>query len=117
MWSDDEGVFSHVTALALHELSDALPAKIHTTVPSTWKDGRFALPKHLVLHTAELGEHDTQWLGQVRVTTVGRTIADCIAAKVDPALIERALTQARRRKVITASEHARLRRASLKRSA
>ena len=31
------GVFSHDTALALHELSDALPARAHLTLPASWR--------------------------------------------------------------------------------
>ena len=33
LWTTQLGVFSHVTALALHDLSDALPARHHVTVP------------------------------------------------------------------------------------
>ncbi len=29
LWSEQEGVFSHQTALALHDLSDVLPAQVH----------------------------------------------------------------------------------------
>src|SRR5215471_6443146 len=36
LWSEQKGVFSHETALMLHRLSDALPAKRHMTVPRGW---------------------------------------------------------------------------------
>ena len=36
LWSDQAGVFSHQTALALHDLSDALPSKVHMTIPKSW---------------------------------------------------------------------------------
>ena len=111
LWSDEQGTFSHVTALALHGLSDALPAKIHMTVPTTWRLDRFARPKTLVLHPADLPEADIQWVGHIRVTKPARTLADCIAAKVSPTLVEQGLAQARSRKLITTAEHARLRRA------
>src|SRR5690348_5433492 len=31
-----EGVYSHETALSLHDLSDAMPAKLHMTVPTSF---------------------------------------------------------------------------------
>lgn len=37
LWAEGEGVFSHETALSLHELSDALPATRHMIVPSSWR--------------------------------------------------------------------------------
>lgn len=33
LWSQHEGVFSHETALALHDLSDVLPSRAHLTLP------------------------------------------------------------------------------------
>lgn len=111
LWSDEEGVFSHVTALALHGLSDALPAKIHMTVPMTWKYPRFVRPKNLVLHLDDLDKGAVQWLGHIRVTTVAKTLADCIAARISPNLVDQGLSQARSRKLIAPEEHASLRRA------
>lgn len=49
LWSQQQGVFSHETALMLHDLSDALPAKLHMTVPSAWSERRLRLPKGLPL--------------------------------------------------------------------
>src|ERR1044072_8635574 len=37
LWSEQAGVFSHETALALHDLSDALPSKAHLTLPEGWR--------------------------------------------------------------------------------
>jgi predicted transcriptional regulator of viral defense system len=34
LWSRRDGVFSHDTALSLHQLSDALPTRYHITVPT-----------------------------------------------------------------------------------
>ena len=33
LWSDQLGVFTHETALSLHQLSDVLPSRVHLTVP------------------------------------------------------------------------------------
>ncbi len=111
LWSGEEAVFSHVTALFLHELSDALPARVHMTVPPSWRYPRFAVPTHVTLHVAEAPPADVQWLGYVPITAPARTIADCIAANVTAAWIEQAIAQARRRKLITPATANRLRRA------
>ena len=50
LWSDRVGVFSHETALALHQLSDALPSKAHLTLPASWKSRRVQLPTGVVPH-------------------------------------------------------------------
>lgn len=117
LWSGEEAVFSHATALFLHGLSDALPARVHMTVPSSWRYARFAKPRHVTLHIAELPSDDVQWLGYVPLTSSARTIADCIEAHVDAAWIEQAITQARRRRLITPTVANRLHRAQRKSAA
>src|SRR5258708_5234650 len=37
LWSERASVVSHQTALALHGLSDALPAHVHLTLPADWR--------------------------------------------------------------------------------
>ncbi len=111
LWSGEEAVFSHVTALFLHDLSDALPARVHMTVPPSWRYARFAKPDHVVLHADALDDSDVQWLGHVPITSPARTIADCIAAHVDGAWVEHAIHQARRRKLISPTVAGRLHRA------
>lgn len=104
-------MFSHVTALFLHDLSDALPARVHMTVPSSWRYARFAKPEHVALHVDTLATDDVQWLGHVPVTSPARTISGCIAARVDGSWIEHAIHQARRRKLISPAVASRLHRA------
>lgn len=97
LWSDKLGVFSHETALMLHGLSDALPAKRHVTVPSTWSKRRLRVPDGVVLHHADLGKTDITWKGPVKVTTPLRTIFDCTTDAVAPDLVRQAITQGVRR--------------------
>src|SRR5262245_64187480 len=52
LWSESAGVVSHQSALALHGLSDALPARLHLTLPSAWRGRRFRVPAGVVLHHA-----------------------------------------------------------------
>src|SRR5205807_8108959 len=50
LWSNRAGVFSHETALMLHELSDVLPARAHLTVPAKWRRLRTQATCRGVLH-------------------------------------------------------------------
>jgi predicted transcriptional regulator of viral defense system len=109
LWSQQAGVFSHETALALHDLSDALPSKAHLTLPAGWRRRRLRVPAGLVLHFADVGERDRTSFGAVPVTAPLRTLEDCIAADLAPGLLDQAVSQARRRGLITAAEEARLR--------
>jgi hypothetical protein len=77
LWSDREGVFSHQTALLLHQLSDVLPAQVNMTLPGSCRHRRFRLPDGVVLHFAELSKSERTWFGAVPVTTVARTLNDC----------------------------------------
>lgn len=109
LWSEQAGVFSHETALALHDLSDALPSNAHLTLPGGWRRRRLRVPAGLVLHFAEVGEKERTSFGAVPVTAPLRTLADCIDADLAPGLLDQATSQARRRGLITAAEVARLR--------
>ena len=70
LWSEQAGVFSHETALALHGLSDVLPAQLHLTLPAAWKNRRFRVPEGVVLHHADLAPNEQGWLGSVPTTSV-----------------------------------------------
>jgi predicted transcriptional regulator of viral defense system len=103
MWSEEAGVFSHETALALHELSDALPSRVHMTVPSSWSR-RSAVPRLLVLHYANVPADDRAWVGSVPVTTVARTLRDAVDAGVDPDLVAQAIAEGTARKLLVRSD-------------
>ena len=94
LWAEQAGVFSHETALALHDLSDVLPAKVHMTTPANWQRRRLRVPAGLVLHYADIPDVERTWLSAVPVTTPTRTLRDCIAANVSPELVRQAVLQA-----------------------
>jgi predicted transcriptional regulator of viral defense system len=78
LWSRDrqdmpQAVVSHDTALALHDLSDVLPRRIHLTVPPSF---RKAVPSGCVLHRAMLTDSDIEQRGGYGVTSPLRTILD-----------------------------------------
>ena len=109
LWSrnragEPEGVYSHQTALSIHELSDVNPAKLHMTVPTAFRR-RAKTPKILLLHRANLDEKDVEQRQGFAVTRPFRTIADVVGAEsVSRDIIEQALTEGRQRGLITVRE-------------
>lgn len=104
LWSDRAGIVSHQTALALHELSDALPAHVHLTLPSAWRRRRFRVPAGLVLHYADIPPADRAWLGAVPITNSRRTLNDCAHEGLSPELLLQATRQALRCGLVTKAE-------------
>jgi len=109
LWSRDraetvQGVYSHQTALSLHDLSDVMPAKLHMTVPPTFRRSS-EIPRVLVLHYADLPEGDVEVSRGVRVTKPIRTILDLLTGgEVPLATLQQALREGLRRGVIRKSE-------------
>ena len=122
LWSrnrqdEPQGVFSHATALTLHELSDAMPAKLDMTVPPGFQR-MAATPDVLRLHRARLAERDVETIDGVRVTTPLRTLIDVmvegeLAIEIQTQAIDEALRRGliRRRQIedVTVSTRARQR--------
>jgi predicted transcriptional regulator of viral defense system len=105
-----EGVYSHQTALSIHELSDVNPAKLHMTVPVTFRR-RAKTPKVLVLHRARLEAKDVEQRQGFAVTRPIQAIADLVTTEfVSRDIVEQALTEGRRKGIITGKEVAELRR-------
>ena len=100
LWSEKKGVFSHETALMLHNLSDALPRKVNLTLPTSWAKRRLRVPKGVLVHHEDVPRKDRVEIGAVPVTNVRRTLIDCADAHVSPELIEAALQQGRARGLI-----------------
>jgi predicted transcriptional regulator of viral defense system len=104
LWSTRVGVFSHETALLLHDLSDALPAKQHMTVPRAWQRRRMRVPSNVLLHYADLAKKDKDWKGPLPVTTPLRTLADCAGADSPPDIVRQAASQGVKRGLFTRDE-------------
>lgn len=90
-----QGVISHETALSIYGMSDVNPARIHVTVPRASRVRR-SVPKRLAIHRLDLDANDVNIYEGVRVTTPERTIRDCHAAHLGPALIRQAIHDGRR---------------------
>ncbi|MEM9461571.1 MAG: type IV toxin-antitoxin system AbiEi family antitoxin domain-containing protein [Myxococcota bacterium] len=103
LWSEQLGVFSHGTALSLHELSDLLPERIHMTVPESERARRRSLPPGLALHYADIPSGEQSWYGSVPITSPARTLLDCVASKLSPGILRQALDQAVERGLLDVS--------------
>src|ERR1700693_4382728 len=100
----NQGVYSHQTALSLYDLSDVMPAKLHMTVPRSFRRNS-EIPRVLVLQFADVPESDIGVVHGVRVTNPMRTILDRLeGGEVPPATLRQALREGVRRGLIRRSE-------------
>lgn len=101
------GVLSHESALRLYSLSDVNPGKLHITLPGSFRVRR-QVPNFLSVHSSDLEAGDWQTWEGIPVTTPGRTITDCAAAGLGPALIGQAVEEGIRKGLLAAEEAERL---------
>ena len=107
---EPEGVYSHQTALSIHELSDVNPAKLHMIVPSVFRRSA-KVPRILVLHRGSLNEKDVEQRQGFAVTRPLRTIVDLATEEsVSHDIIEQALAEGRQRGLISVREITEMRR-------
>lgn len=104
LWSEQQGVFSHETALTLHQLSDALPTIYHLTLPASWRRRRLRVPASVRLYFADIRQEERAWSGGVPVTTPLRTLLDCVDAQIMPEFIRDAYTQVLERGLVDREE-------------
>ncbi|MBN1483393.1 MAG: type IV toxin-antitoxin system AbiEi family antitoxin domain-containing protein [Chloroflexia bacterium] len=102
LWSRNQqgrpqAVVSHQTALAVYDLGDLLPARIHLTVPAGF---RKEAPDGLVLHQAELQPHEVEQHEGYRITTPLRTLLDAAGSPLSQEHLDRALRQALERGLV-----------------
>lgn len=106
LWSknrnqETEGVYSHQTALSLHDLSDLNPSQLHMTVPTKFRRNS-EIPGILVLHFADIPAVDVEAGPGFKFTRPLRTILDLMEADtVEHSFIRQALRQALHRGLIT----------------
>jgi hypothetical protein len=109
LWSQNragepQGVYSHQTALSIHELSDVMPALLHLTVPPDFRRNS-PIPQVLVLHRAKLAERDVQTLGGFRVTRPFPTLVTLAReGSLAQDLLEQALDEGLQRGLILRQE-------------
>jgi predicted transcriptional regulator of viral defense system len=99
VWTNYRGAISHESALALYDLADMLPTKVHVTVPRPFH--RTSAP--FQVHLGPLPEHEVQQYSGVRVTAPARSIVDAAAWGGDPTQIVKAVHEAMARGITTAA--------------
>jgi predicted transcriptional regulator of viral defense system len=104
LWSEQEGVFSHQTALSRHDLSDVLPARVHLTLPEAWRKRRLRVPDGVVFHYGDIAKSEQRWFGSVPVTAPLRTLEDCAAEHLSPDLLRAAALDALSRGLVARRE-------------
>jgi predicted transcriptional regulator of viral defense system len=92
-----QAVISHETALALHDLSDANPARVHLTVPPGF---RRHLPPAVALHRGLLQPSDWEEHEGYRVTTALRTLLDIAVSPTGWPYLDDAVRNALRRGLV-----------------
>ena len=81
-----QGVYSHETALQIHNLSDLSHFKLHMTVPTNFRRSA-QVPDILVLHKNTLKPSEWRTISGYRVTTPTRTLFDMFCSEISKAYI------------------------------
>lgn len=106
LWSQNrkeepQGVYSHETALALHDLSDVNPNRLHMTVPKGFRRNS-SIPKILNIHVDDILPSDIRQMHGVAVTGPMRTILDVVRDEtLSDDLLRQAVSEALSRGLIT----------------
>lgn len=95
--SQPQAVFSHETALALHDLSDVNPARVHLTVPPGF---RRHLPPGLIIHRGLIPPTDWEEREGYRITTLLRTLTDIAVTPASWPYLEQAVRDALHRGLV-----------------
>lgn len=102
------GVISHESALALYNISDVNPARIHITVPRTFRIRRH-IPLRLAVHHADIPNDQRDFFEGIAVTTVVRTIRDCHATHLGADLLNGAIRDAEQQGLLRGNDAVQLR--------
>ncbi len=104
LWAEQQGIFSHTTALELHGLSDLMATKVHLTLPQAWQRRRLRLPPDVVRHHADHAASTRCWFGPIPATPAAATLNDCAQQALAPDMMRQATQQALSRGMIESHE-------------
>lgn len=108
LWTGSpQAALSHDTALAVYDLCDINPNKIHLIVPKGNRIRRSG-GEYYVLHSAHLAEEQLGWWEGIRTVTVPTAIDQGIQSGVPRGLLEQALRNARAFGRVTDEQHSSL---------
>lgn len=100
LWSKEQGTISHESALAIHDLSDVLPKKVHLTLPRDQRRVRRKTPEWLELHFADIPDDDKDWYDVVPVTVPTRTLVDVAVDGIELEHLRQAVNDAEDKRLI-----------------
>ncbi len=92
LWAGGRGVLSHATALAIYELCDVNPPKIHLTVPRGYRPRR-AGGELYVVHHEELDDADLGWWEGIRAVKPAVAIRQAAEGAVPAYLARQAIKE------------------------
>jgi len=107
LWSrnrDDQaqGIYSHQTALSIYDLSDVMPAKLHMTVPRSFRRNA-EIPPVLILQHEDISAGEVEEREGYRVTSPIRTIVD-VRHEVSNNVLSQAFNEAKTRGLVTGAD-------------
>ena len=97
LWSRNQAVASHATALAVHELGDVNPVRVHLTVPAGFRKKS----NGVVLHRGVLPGEDVEGWEGFSVTTPMRSILDSASDGIEGDQLSRVIEDALERGLVT----------------
>jgi predicted transcriptional regulator of viral defense system len=96
LWADGQGVISHVSALALWDLADVNPQRIHVTVPPPYRPRKQG-GNHYRIWTRGLDTSDIDFVDGIPTVTPERAIVDAARHGLQQRFVEQAIATARNR--------------------
>lgn len=97
LWSRGQGVVSHETALAVHDLGDVNPSRVHLTVPRAFRARNLRITLHRgILPAEDIEEHEGY-----KITTPVRSLLDVAGTEIEIDHLVRAVEAALRRGLTT----------------
>ncbi len=108
LWADARGVISHESALALWELADVNPTRIHVTVPPPYRPRKQGGHSYKIW-TRDLPHADIDYIDGIATATPERAILDAARNGLQQRFIEQAIITARNRQLFGRETEARIR--------
>jgi len=109
LWADGRGVISHESALALWDLADVNPRRIHLTVPPPYRPRKQGGGLYRVW-TRDLDAGEIDHVDGIPTVTPERAILDTASGGLQQRFVEQAIVTARNRQLFGRETEARIRR-------
>ena len=108
LWADGRGVISHESALALWDLADVNPRRIHVTVPPPYRPRKQGGDMFRVW-TRYLDAGEIDYFDGIPTVTPERAILDAASAGLQRRFVEQAIVTARSRQLFGSETEVRIR--------